>query len=77
MEENKVFCRVVVVRDHGANANSAMNVRPLTRKTIESVLPFKLWTYFLSLISASELYSFQYVSDVSPYLGALITLSQK
>lgn len=40
----------------------------LTRKTIDSVSLFKLATYFLSLVSASEPYSFQYVADVSPYL---------
>jgi hypothetical protein len=46
---------------------------PLTSKTIELVLPIKLLTRFMSLISASEAYRFQYVADVSPYLGALIT----
>jgi hypothetical protein len=45
---------------------------PLTRITIELVLPFKLSTRLLSLIFASDPYSFQYVADVSPYLGARV-----
>ena len=54
---------------------------PLTRRTIELVLPIRLSTRLLSLISASDPYRFQYVADVSPcfgvYLGPLIVPSQK
>jgi hypothetical protein len=73
MEENKLFC-TVLVGDHDLNQGCAP---PLTKKTIELVLPIKPSTRFLSLISASDPYSFQYEADVSPYLGALIALSQR
>jgi len=43
----------------------------LTKKTIEPVSPLKLSMNFVSLISASDPYSFQYVADVSPYLATL------
>ena len=68
-EENKLFCEIVV-RTHDVDANQRCEL-PLTRKTIELVFPIKLSTRFLLLISASDLYSFQYVEDVSPYLGAM------
>ena len=85
MEENKLFCGGIVRTDH---VNGPLNANQhcessLTRKTIELVLPIKVSTRFLSLISASDLYSFQYAEDVSPYLGAmpvvgaLITPSQR
>ena len=84
-EENKVLCGGIVRTDHvngPPNANRHCE-SSLTRKTIESVLPIMVLTMFLSLISASDLYSFQYAEDVSPYLGAmpvvgaLITPSQR
>jgi hypothetical protein len=77
MEENRVFCKVIV-RQHDVNTELAMRVA-LTRITIELVLPIKLSTNSLSLICASDEYSFQYEADVSPYLhvGAIITLSQR
>jgi len=47
----------------------------LTNKIIEFVSLLKLSMNFLSLISASDTYRFQYVADVSPYLATLkITL---
>jgi hypothetical protein len=67
MEENKEFCRVIVREDDASSKLPS----PLTRITIELVLPIKPSTRFLSLISASDAYSFQYAADVSPYLGAL------
>jgi hypothetical protein len=38
---------------------------------MELVSPLKFSMYFLSLLSASDPYSFQYVADVSPYLVTL------
>jgi hypothetical protein len=38
---------------------------------MELVSPLKFSMYFLSLVSASDPYSFQYVADVSPYLVTL------
>jgi hypothetical protein len=77
MDENRVFCEVIV-RQHDVNAELVMRVA-LTKITIELVLPIRLSTNSLSLICASDEYSFQYEADVSPYLhaGALITLSQR
>ena len=78
MEENRVFCKVIVRQHDVVNAESTMHVA-LTRITIELVLPIKLSTNSLSWICASDEYSFQYEADVSPYLhpGALITLSPR
>jgi hypothetical protein len=69
IEENKLFYWIIV-RTDDMSANQQRESR-LTRKTIELVLPITVSTKFLSLISASDLYSFQYVEDVSPYLGAM------
>jgi hypothetical protein len=44
---------------------------------MEFVSPVKLSTYFLSLICASDSYSFQYVADVSPYLATFVVPSQR
>jgi hypothetical protein len=69
IEENKLFYWIIV-RTDDMSANQQRESR-LTRKTIELVLPITVSTKFLSLISASDLYSFQYADDVSPYLGAI------
>ena len=76
MEEKREFCKVIV-RQHDVSAELAMRVA-LTRITIELVLPIRVSTNSLSLICASDEYSFQYEADVSPYLqaGALITESE-
>ena len=74
IEENKLFYRIFV-KDHDVNESPDQRCAwPLTSKTIEFVLPIKLWTRFWSLISASVAYSFQYVAEVSPYLGAMAAL---
>lgn len=44
---------------------------------MELVSPLKVSMNFLSLISASDAYSFQYAADVSPYLATWIILSQR
>jgi hypothetical protein len=75
MVENKLICKVTV-RGYSGTQNMQW-ASSLTMTTLELVSPFKFSTNFLSLFSASDVYSSQYGADVSPYLVAVIIESDR